>query len=256
MSVSRPPAFTLLELLVSMAVLAVLAVVLLAIVESGTTLWRKSENRVDAYREVRAALGIIARDFQNALAPSSTNYFLFNSHGAFARLPSGAQADAGRAGAVFFLSALPASGQPPGSKSDVCEVGYFVAFSRTFASTNETLNLNRFFRSSDSTFSNLVFSNNFNDAAIGAEGEELLARNIRSFRVTPFVVTNGVPSTNFTASTNAPLPDLLEIAITAVNQDAAKRFPSSADWTSPNAPPGIAQEEQTFAIRVVLPRKP
>ena len=62
-------AFTLTELLVSMAILSGLIVLLFAVVDGTTKTWNQSEQRVDAFREARAALFVISRDLQT-MVPS------------------------------------------------------------------------------------------------------------------------------------------------------------------------------------------
>ncbi|MEX1118159.1 MAG: GxxExxY protein [Terrimicrobiaceae bacterium] len=250
----KKSAFSLIELLVAMAVLSLLVVMMLGLVDSATKLWRDSENRVDAYREARAALGIMSRDLRNVLASTNTNFLLLNNDGAFAKVPAGAETNTSRAGAAFFLTALPANAQESGkNKSDICEVGYFLAFERARGATNSamTLNLYRHFRSSDSSFSNLTSGNLFSDSAVGVAGEELLARNIREFKITPYAFSNNayVP---FIPSTNKAMPDVLELTITAVNQDAAKRFTERTDWTSANPPESLTNAQQTFTTRIRL----
>ncbi|MCX7869830.1 MAG: GxxExxY protein, partial [Terrimicrobiaceae bacterium] len=252
-------AFTLLELLVAMAVLAILVVMMMGLVTSATTLWRQSENRADAFREARAAMTVIARDLANLVPSTNTNLFLLNNAGAFDRVPPDAEKDPARAGAAFFLAALPSNAQEPGSLSDVCEVGYFLGFERTRAggtNSQHTLNLYRFFRPSNPAFSNFIAGTNFSGAAIGPAGEELLARNIREFRITPLLYSNNAYSTNFTPSTNKPVPDALEISITAVNQEAARRFTSKAEWTSASPPAALTNAQQIFTTRVRLNQPP
>lgn len=250
-------AFSLLELMVAMAIMALLLVLLLNMVDSATKLWRENENRVDSYREARAALGIMAQDLQNALTGSTnTNHFLVNETAfpVFSTL-GGSLTDTNNGGALFFLSALPTKAQESGkNKSDVCQVGYFLAMSRTPASTNQTLNLYRYFRSSDETFTNLTTDTLFQSPSIGASGrEELLARHIVGLSVHAYTLTNN-SLVKFSASTNTPMPDLIELSIRAINQDAAKKLDNTvANWTNTNSTI-IRPVLQTFTTRIQLNR--
>ncbi|MFZ4776237.1 MAG: GxxExxY protein [Terrimicrobiaceae bacterium] len=252
----KASAFTLLELMVSMAVMAVLLVLLLNMVDSATKLWRVNENRVDSYREARAALGIMSRDLNNSLTgATSTNHFLVNDT-AFPIISSigGVLANTNNGGAVFFLSALPAKAQDSArNKSDVCQVGYFLAMNRTSASTNQTLNLYRYFRSSDATFTDLTGNTLFMNPVMGDSGEELLARNVVGLSIRAFTQTNN-SLVDFSASTNTPLPDLLELSISAVNQETAKKLDSTIDsWTNTSSPL-LQPVVQTFTTRIKLHR--
>ena len=67
---SRPPAFTLVELLVSITILTVLVGVLFQVFSASATGWQRAESRADAFREARAALGLITRDLSQTIAPT------------------------------------------------------------------------------------------------------------------------------------------------------------------------------------------
>ena len=241
-----PRAFTLLEMLVSMVVLAVLVIAMMALVESATKLWRDNEGRTDACREARAALGVMARDLRNAVASTNVNFVRFN-------LQSGA-AGTNFGSNVFFLASLPSSAQETNSKSDICEVGYFLALDRTPASTNQSLNLYRYFRSSDRTFSNMAASNLFAEVTTGATGEEVLARNVVGMRITAVSATAG-GWTAFAPTAAAPLPNLVEITLTAIGSDTAKKLADSADWTDTNSLL-VKRAAQTLTTRINLGNQP
>jgi prepilin-type N-terminal cleavage/methylation domain-containing protein len=233
-------AFTLIEMLVSIVVLALLVVAMMALVESATKLWRDNEGRTDACREARAALLTIARDLKNAVAGTNVDFMKFN-------LESGA-AGTNYGSNVFFLASLPTAAQEPDSRSDVCEIGYFLALDRTPASTNRTLNLYRYFRSSNQTFSNMAASSLFTNVTTGAAGEELLARNVVGMKITPVSATAG-NWTTFAPTASAPLPEVVEITLLAIGQDAAKRVADSGGWTDTNSPL-MRQAIQTFTTRI------
>lgn len=255
---SKASGFSLIELMVAMAVMSILLVLLLNMVDSGTNLWRANENRVDSYREARAALGIMARDLQNLIPSTNSSHFLINGD-AFPKISSvgGTVTNTNSGSAVFFLSSLPAKAQQNGSnKSDVCQVGYFLAFSRTSPSTNQSLNLYRYFRSSDPTFQTLT-----NGSGLFASpppfpnsaDTELLARNITGIALRAFTLTNST-LVAFSSSASTPIPDFIEIHVSAINQDAAKRLDNNvSSWTN-SASPIIAPVEQTFTTRIKLNR--
>lgn len=110
-------AFTIVEMLVSMVVLALLVLAMMSLVDSAMHLWRDNEGRTDACREARAALTVMTRDLRNAVTGPNANLMKFN-------LQSGA-AGTNYGSNVFFLASLPPSAQEAGSKGDVCEVGFF-----------------------------------------------------------------------------------------------------------------------------------
>lgn len=63
-------AFTLVELLVAMVVTILLVVVLTQVFNGAARTWQHSEAQIDAYREARGALQIMARDLSSTLSPS------------------------------------------------------------------------------------------------------------------------------------------------------------------------------------------
>ena len=239
-------AFTLVEMLVSMVVLALVVIAMMALVDGAARLWRDNEGRTDACREARAALVVMARDLRNAVAGTNADFIKFN-------LQSGA-AGTNYGGNVFFLASLPSSAQDSHSKSDVCEVGYFLALDRTPASTNRTLNLYRYFRNSNQTFSNLANAALFANIATGAAGEELLARNVVGMRITPVSVDAG-EWTDFAPSSNAPLPVVIEITLKAIGQETARKLEDSAGWTDTNSRL-MTQALQTLTTRINVGQRP
>jgi prepilin-type N-terminal cleavage/methylation domain-containing protein len=63
--------FTLLEVLVASAVLAIVMAVLLGSVSTSLSLWRTTENKISVDREGRSAHLLIARDLMNAVVPEA-----------------------------------------------------------------------------------------------------------------------------------------------------------------------------------------
>lgn len=259
-----------LELLVAMAVFSVLVVLLMSMVDTATKLWRSNENRVDSYREARAVVSIVARDLQSALASTNMAYFRLDD----ATLRPNGSSSGSNASQVFFLSALPGSAQwsstAGANKSALCQVGYFLGFGKSSASSNSsvnTMNLYRYFLPSDATYQRLtnaptqVFPNTLNliDANV-----ELLARNIVAFQINAYnysSTTNTNTGTvtqqmvSYVPSNDRPLPDLVEVTIRAVNQDTSARLTNAASWASTNTSP-LLENIQTFKTRLHLDNKP
>jgi len=236
-------AFTLLELMVAVSLLAILVVMLMSMVDNATKLWRVNENRVESYREARAALNLIASDLKSIYASTNENLFQTNASGAF-------EAVAG-SGQLFFIAALPVSAQDPASRSDLCEVGYFLRYGKSsLASAKESsFSLYRYFRESNQTFTNLV--NNAGFFTHSTTNVELLARNIPAFKVNYYSIsTNGTVSPWTAGSSNA-LPSFVELQITAFNNQAAKRFASKEDWTNTSSPTW-RENSRVFTARIPL----
>ena len=216
----KSSAFSLLEVLVAISVLSVLLVILLNIVQNATSLWRGAENKVEAYR---------------------TN--LTNTQN------------------IGFLAALPISSQDTtSSKSDICAVGYFVAYDNKspIAGDNgrQSYNLYRYFLESNETFAKLK-NNPESVLDIDPNRLEILARNVISFNATYFK-TDG---TNFSEWNRPPatnMPDLVEIKITSVNNERTMRFKArdaDAEWKDFSAntnSPDYLKNTKTFTTRIKL----
>lgn len=255
----RSSAFTLLELMVSMAVLSLIIVLLLSIVDNATTMWRQSENRVDAYREARAALNVIANDLASIYRSSNTNFFRLDDPSIVIDAPPPASLD----DPLFFLTALPTGAQDPDSnKSYICAVGYFLGYNSTSLSGNskeKSLNLYRYFKSSDNTYEVLTNSSPSlvtKKLTTGRTGEEVLAKNVTHFNVKAFTFSETLPLATpelvpFVQSPATPIPDMIEISLGAISNDSAKKLTSLTDWTDSNSPL-IKENLRTFTKRVVL----
>ncbi|HEY5791668.1 MAG TPA: prepilin-type N-terminal cleavage/methylation domain-containing protein [Chthoniobacterales bacterium] len=238
----RRRAFTLLELLVAVSLLAILVVMLMSMVDNATKLWRVNESRVESYREARAALNLMMNDLKSLYASTNANLFQTNAASPFLAVPGGGQ--------LFFIAALPASAQDSGSRSDLCEVGYFLKYGQSGLNPDEkNFSLYRYFRESNQTFTNLV--NNSGFFTHSTANVELLARNIPNFQVRYYTVsTNGAVSPWTAVSSNA-LPSFVELQITAFNNQTAKRFNSKEDWTNA-ASQTYRESSRVFTARIPL----
>lgn len=272
-STARPRrAFSLLEVLVAMSVLSVLLLILLSMTNGASKLWRENENRVDSYREARAALNMLASDLASLHASTNTALFAVtpkngrneDDHDLPTIDPTKTNdaENAGMNGRIFFVTALPADAQEPGrNKSDLCAVGYFLAYDKTSLTGkgSHTYNLYRCFRSSDDTFDDLKKGDGLKNLAPDtnptSSNTEVLARNITGFKVKPYTI-NADPSKleDFTKSAQTPLPDMVEITIKAISNDAAKRFgpDDKASWEDIHSLTR-QQSERAFTTRVYLP---
>lgn len=256
--------FTLLELMVAMAVLTLLIVMLMGLVDSATKLWRQNETRVDAYREARAALNVISDELRSMVASTNPHYFSTNPIGLSGQVDSSADS-------LFFLTLLPPSAQPSGSKSSICAVGYFRQWDKQNVNyggvsakdpTPVGYHLFRTFYSSDLTFSNLSQNQPpLKDLAVpttqGQPAPEILARNICSFELNYFT-TNGASVaakyTNWSPAAGVS-PQMIEVRIVAIPDELAKRLNGNQSaWTTNS--PQVKPQMRTFVSRIQLPTVP
>ncbi len=247
--------FTLIELMVAMAVMAVLVVLLFSMVDAATKLWRENENRVDAYREARAALAVMTSDLRSILVSTNTKYFSTNIPGAN---PTGAT------NGLFFLTKLPLSAQPPNNRGDLCAVGYFRGWEKQTAyfagNTNgDTLSRQAFhiFRSiygSDQTYSNLLApaAEPLQNLA-AANTAEVLGRNVCSLEFLYYVTNTPGTFKPWVYKPDEPMPHMIEIRMVAISDDAAKRLDGvKGEWATNN--PKVSKYMRTFVSRVEIPR--
>ena len=249
----KSSAFSLLELLVAISVLCILLVILLNIVQGASNLWRTSENKVEAYREGRAALQIISSDLRHTLSSTNTNFFRRD----ISSYPNSTN--------VAFLATLPLSSQETNSLSDVCTVGYFLAYDNkspvSGITGRQSYNLYRYFVESNETFAKLSDSSGPADVLDfdPSRPPEILARNVVGFNATYFI-TNGPGSfTTWTQSAATPMPDIVEIQLTAVNNERTMRFGArgaSGEWDAFSGntnSPDYLKNTKTFTTRINIP---
>ncbi|HEY8898800.1 MAG TPA: prepilin-type N-terminal cleavage/methylation domain-containing protein [Chthoniobacterales bacterium] len=255
-------AFTLLELLVSMTILSLLMVLLLSMVNGATKLWKANENRVDSYREARAAINVIASDLSSLYPSANLSYFATQADST----PKTPVSIEGLDGRLFFVTALSADAQESGkNKSDLCTVGYFLAFDKTSLTGRgvSSYNLYRYFRSSDATFPAIEKGDLLSDITIEtsptSSTSEVLAKNITGFEVVsyeipPATTANPNPTPKpFVKTANLPMPDMVEITVQAISNEAAKRFSDSKSaWEDKNSITR-KQDERVFKTRIYLP---
>lgn len=256
----KPSAFSLLEVLVAISVLSILLVVLLNIVQGATSLWRGSENKVEAYREARAALQVMSSDLRNILP--STNFAFFRTN--ISGYPSATN--------LAFLTTLPISSQNPASLSDVCTVGYSLAYDNkspvSTTSGRQSYNLYRYFVESNETFAKLTDPSGPTDVLDFVSDPdsppEILARNVVGFNAT-YSVTNASGGFDpWTQSVTTPMPNIVEITITAVNNERTMRFSArsaSSEWDDFSQPDNdidladYRKNTKTFTTRINLNTK-
>lgn len=210
-SLSSPSkkAFTLIELLISMAILALLMALLFQIFELAMRTWQSAEQRTESFREARAALHIISRDLRNTLRGNDkvTSLILDDLS------PNPVQPNE----EVYALTTVKRnSGQ-----SDVCAVGFYCYWDENVGA----FNLKRYFLNSDDTFKNLGGGKTLFKpfpAARDTETDSTLAAFVWDFRVTGIETNGNIRTYPFEAK--ADLPAYLQIEFKALNTQASRRI--------------------------------
>jgi prepilin-type N-terminal cleavage/methylation domain-containing protein len=98
----KSSAFTLIELMVSMAILGLIMVMLFAIFEQINKAWLQGENRVETFTQTRAILDLMSRELSQAIATPNIQFF-------------------GDTNRLYFVAPV---NTVPTNQADLCEVGY------------------------------------------------------------------------------------------------------------------------------------
>ncbi|MCX8493297.1 MAG: prepilin-type N-terminal cleavage/methylation domain-containing protein [Chthoniobacterales bacterium] len=194
--------FTLMEVLVSSAILVVLILLLLGMGDGASKVWRDGEGRREALRELRASLQIITEDLHSAVITTNSDSLDIR------------KSEQERSPGLFFLVSHPADRRHSEIKGDLCDVGYFLA-----ADPKEQgcTNLYRFHASGEPV-SKAVEEDSLQDLYEKASPEnaattELLARNIVFFQI------RSLPE-------QSTPPELLKVTLSAINTRTARLIAS------------------------------
>lgn len=149
-----PGGFTLVELLVSSAVLAIVLAVMFAALSTSMSLWRNTDNKIVADREARAIGLMMARDLNNVVIPASTNLWPIITNRS--KLDG---EETVNTSFLQFLTKAPADSQDVQGREigDVC----FVEYSVVGSTNGPGLELRRLFWPSGDTYTNIIQSNSF-----------------------------------------------------------------------------------------------
>jgi prepilin-type N-terminal cleavage/methylation domain-containing protein len=234
--------FTLLEVLVSSAVLGILLLILLNSVTTSLSIWRVTEDRMGADREARSAFQMIADDLANAVVPTNTSGPMTNFWPLIRRdfVPDLSAMGVSN-NVIGFHTLKPADYQQPGDVGDLCYVEYQVrqqtntnalgnnVLLRRFVGSRETYDAmvaGRFPTNSTNPFQVLATNIIFNTNAL--KGTAVVRSSVLSDRtsVVPiFTRLRLVPSgTNF-VYTNSPAnqrPDAIQVSIGVADMDTLR----------------------------------
>jgi type II secretory pathway pseudopilin PulG len=260
--------FTIVELLVASAITLGIVVLLGVIFGTITRIAARANQRIDAFRDARAALQVIERDLTGLVRNQR------DSTGAATTLPAAYFAlkdmysDPGSVSAtannqqLYALIALKNSGA-----GDVCSVGYYCRWS----TSRNAYNLHRLFNDSTVTYTHLtvpgVITTGYaseTDLYSPAASDDILASYIWDFRITAFDSSGAEINTypyvcdqSKTAST--ALPAVIEVAFKAMSPEAARTVASVStnpnDWldsSTQNYQRLIAPNAYNFQTRIHL----
>lgn len=274
--------FTLVELLVAIAIVVFLVAILAQIIGSAQAIWRNSEARTDAFRDARAAIELMSRDLALALtndrAPGLSLTNLYSQGNDSTAGPQHNQQ-------VYALIPMQNTGDPAPSgtpvRSDICAIGFYCSWD----ATRHAYVLRKHVLLSNATFgrlqtalgsptptpspspsptpapvpvnASLVF-NPSNPAVAPAEDEDVAAY-VWDLKVVPYEMNNGTLAANNTypVTYNATLPQFVEITFKAFSPQAARTLEAQGiapgvwfDTNSSIYKNQILPHVQTFTTRI------
>lgn len=252
----RISGFTLSELLVAMAILAGLIVLLFSVVDQTARVWNTSEQRVDAFREARAALFVISRDLENTITALDVDhdgtadfnsFFVNPDRNGVTDVTFSGVAEESEGDRLFFLTSQSSPAQGNTAKSDICAVGYYLDY---VTGPQNSFKVFRYFINSDETFIRLKdYTEGVSPVLMQASSatDESLARNVIHFKVTAY--DRSMAAVSPWPKDRAPAS--IELSLTAYGYSTAHGFLTRSDWLSTNRPRNL-QTKQTFTTRIHL----
>lgn len=231
----RRSAFTLVEMLVALAVTSILTILMLRMFSDSSTIWKKHDEKLDTFREARAALQLMARELgtlsampevssaQSVTPPTSVGG---NDQYPVLALKERVKREAASPDApvpkdlsdFYYKKAYALVSVPNTGKSDLCAIGYYLEWDTTPNAQDEPRNafvLKRQGANSDKTFALMkntlqardpffgtkAFSILYDPAQLPPDGVQPVATYIWDLqfslpeRAPNGLLTNGVPQT-------------------------------------------------------------
>ena len=173
--------FTLVEMLVSIAVFSLIVLLLFTLMSSATKLWRQQTGEEESYREARSALNALSHDMNGALTSTNAGWFYSNGTNQLA-----------------FLTTLPNTAQNTNvAPGDICAVGYSLEWSTNDASGYQTnMSLYRYISFSGSTYTNFL---------INANPVQNIFSSVDGVNTVRTLIARDIPQVSFASYTNNPL---------------------------------------------------
>ncbi len=229
--------FTLVEMLVSVAIFSLLVLLLFGLMEGASKLWRRQTAAEESFREARSALNVLSRDMYGAVISTNTYWFYCNGTNQLA-----------------FLTTLPNTAQgSTDALGDVCAVGYSLEWGPSETGGQNNMSLYRYVCFSTPTYNNYLLAPTYpiENIFVNPDGvntvRQLIARDIPEVS---FAMYTNDPTGAPWPSTQAFLSNMtIDVGITALNDRTAVQLTTQAQWQATNSV-SIKQNEELFALRV------
>ena len=257
---SRHSGFTIVELLIAAAITVVIVVLLGTMFGFLTGTTSRASQRIDAFRDARAAVQLMERDLSCLVRAQPTAYFALDK--IWQDTGADSYSDPASSGPNRQLFVLVAAKNP--GVGDLCAVGYYCRWD----SAKHCYSLYRYFSDSTATFSALQANvpGVYAAAAILFKPkvtDNLLASYVWNFQVAAYkpdcTVDSTYPLVINPSNPAVVLPATLEVSFTAMSPSAGRAIMSisntPSDWmdsTKPNYQRLILPNSYEFRTRITL----
>ena len=276
-------AFTIVELLIAAAITVIIVVMLGTMFGSLTSTSSRANQRIDAFRDARAALQMIERDLSNLVItqwepdpftapPPATTSQPLTRPAAYLALKNIYADPTGNNQQIYALVASKNTG-----RSDICAVGYYCGWNPQ----KNAYSLYRFFRDSNSTYTTLSSpaptpiptpagtftyisdSALYQPAPTGTAADDVLASYVWNMRVVAYDESGTAMNYPYVCENSATIPTrppaVLEVSFKAISPEAARTVTALTsdpnDWmdeTKPNYLRLIKPHVYEFRTRIKL----
>jgi type II secretory pathway pseudopilin PulG len=259
----RASAFTIVELLVAAAITTLIVVLLGTMFGSLTTTTSRANQRIDAFRDARAAIQMIERDLSGLVQAIPSAYYAATDR---YNDPNPAAQKNRQLYALCALRNKPA-GNPPPIAGDMCALGYYCRWDTDAAGQRGHYVLCRYFRDSDVIFQGfktngagtyMPAANLYNPST----DDDVLATYVWDLQVIPYKADGTVYTVEYPVVIDpsdplAVLPAFIEISFKAMSPQAARTIMNVSnnpeDWmssASPNYQRLVRPNAYTFRTRI------
>jgi type II secretory pathway pseudopilin PulG len=259
---NRHTGFTLVELLIAVSITVLIVVLLGTMFGSLTQTTSRANQRIDAFRDARAALQMMERDLTGLVRAQQTPYLTLDNLWLDPNDPTYSARNATSNLQLFALVA--AKNQAPGvaaaDTGDVCAVGYYCAWDNA----KHAYSLRRFFRNSKEIYeaikpnvtgSTLAYTPPATLYIPGAN-DDVLASYVWNFKITAYK-TDGTQDPTYPAASiivgdpanPGTKPAAIEISFSAISPEAARTMISVS-----NAPNDWMNSASQNYIHLIQPR--
>ncbi|WP_193213974.1 PulJ/GspJ family protein [Luteolibacter marinus] len=219
--------FTLIELMVAMAITTVIVTVLVSITGVALDTWQRGRSEIRASRQAKAMLDTMAKDFESFVSRRGNNFeWLYSKVESDLPGPSANQSS-NAAEVIFFTAAtdryLGEIGSAQDNGGDVSCVGYKLEYQDPVEGTEEknssTFILYRLLVNPDDTFKDLLGQEDL-DSAFSSYGSKVTdVENFVCENVYQFTLTYQVEVTQTTGSTTTTVPVRVSLGETGAGQE-------------------------------------